>query len=229
MPEEGQPTPVSLPELIWPIPLADWMLLGKLITVAFVLGCLVAFIYALTMRTGKRSTRPFLATLVLLSVLIALVTLLIGGSIARAFGLVGALSIVRFRTVVQDTRDTAFVIFAVVVGMAAGSGYPAAPLVGMPFVLLATWLFRQRRTGREPREMSVAVKTSATHPPGEAVQKILDAHSTGHRVTAAGTARGGAALEVTYLVHLRSAEGPLALVAELCRVEGVQSVELKER
>src|SRR3712207_7408096 len=57
---------------------------------------------------------------VLLAVLVALVTLVIGDSTARAFGLVGALSIVRFRTVVEDTRDTAFVIFAVALGMAAG-------------------------------------------------------------------------------------------------------------
>ena len=50
----------------------------------------------------------------LLSILIAMVTQVIGDNIARAFSLVGALSIVRFRTVVRDTQDTAYVIFAVV-------------------------------------------------------------------------------------------------------------------
>ncbi|MDZ4830382.1 MAG: hypothetical protein SGJ09_09330 [Phycisphaerae bacterium] len=48
-------------------------------------------------------------------------TMVIGSSVARAFSLVGALSLVRFRTVVDDTRDTAFVIFALIVGMAAGT------------------------------------------------------------------------------------------------------------
>ena len=45
-------------------------------------------------------------------------------SSARAFSLAGVLAIVRFRTVMEDTRDTVFVVFAVVMGMSAGAGYP---------------------------------------------------------------------------------------------------------
>ena len=56
----------------------------------------------------------------LLSALIAMVAQVVGNNAALAFSLVGALSIVRFRTVVRDTEDTAFVIFAVVVGMSVG-------------------------------------------------------------------------------------------------------------
>ena len=51
----------------------------------------------------------FTVTLVLLTILIAMVTQVIGDNVARAFSLVGALSIVRFRTVVRDTQDTAYV------------------------------------------------------------------------------------------------------------------------
>src|SRR4051794_14918090 len=79
---------------------------------AFVLGCIVAGIYRLT-HTGSRTEAAGLtATLVLLSVVMGMVTLVIGNNTARAFSLVGALAIVRFRTVVEDTRDTAFVVFA---------------------------------------------------------------------------------------------------------------------
>src|SRR5215207_5755260 len=86
----------------------------------------------------RRYDNPTLpTTLVLLTVVIAMVTLVIGDSIARAFGLVGALSIVRFRTVVDDTRDTAFVIFAVAVGMALGAGYGLLAFVGVPAILTA--------------------------------------------------------------------------------------------
>jgi hypothetical protein len=120
-------------------------LLGQL-ALAFVLGCLVAGVYHVTTRKQKSQGASFLATLVMLSVLIAMVTLVIGNNIARAFSLVGALAIVRFRTVVEDTRDTAFVIFAVVVGMAAGAGYldMAVAIVGIPIVTLAAFLFRPR-------------------------------------------------------------------------------------
>ena len=106
-------------------------------------GVIVAALYRLTRRPGPEGI-PMIGTLVLLSVLIALVTVAIGGSAARAFGLVGVLSIVRFRTVVDDTRDTAFVIFAVATGMAIGAGYLVqaaigVPIVGMAAALLACW------------------------------------------------------------------------------------------
>src|SRR3569623_1107294 len=70
-------------------------------------GGLVAATYRATVR-GKEASETFLPTLVLLSVVIALVTVVINDNLARAFSLVGALAIVRFRTVVEDTRGTAF-------------------------------------------------------------------------------------------------------------------------
>src|SRR6266705_2027586 len=89
-------------------------LLGRL-SVAFAFGCAAAGMHYVTSRPGGRRTdRSLLVTLVLLAVLIALVTIVVGTNVARAFSLVGALSIIRFRTVVEDTRDTAFVIYAVV-------------------------------------------------------------------------------------------------------------------
>src|SRR5512139_2571577 len=88
--------------------------------VAAVFGGLVALVYRRS-RNEIDITPTFPPTLVLLSILIAMVTEVIGDNVARAFSLVGALAIVRFRTVVRDTEDTAYVIFAVVIGMAVGA------------------------------------------------------------------------------------------------------------
>src|SRR4051794_136200 len=79
---------------------------------ALFLGIAVACVYRLTHRGDPPAEPSFIATLVLLCVIISVVTQVVGESVGRAFTLVGALSIVRFRTVVEDTRDTAFVIFA---------------------------------------------------------------------------------------------------------------------
>src|SRR4029078_10359652 len=112
-------------------------------TLAVLYGFVVAGVYRFTL--GRRDPANTLSTtLVLLSVLIALVTVVIGDNVARAFGLVGALSIVRFRTVVEDTRDTAFVIFAVVVGMAVGAGYPMLASGALPAVERAASVMRVR-------------------------------------------------------------------------------------
>src|SRR6476620_8494987 len=90
------------------------------IVFAAILGYVVSLIYRKT-RKSTDVVASFPTTLVLLCALIAMVTQVIGESVARAFSLVGALSIVRFRTVVRDTQDTAYVIFAVAVGMAVGA------------------------------------------------------------------------------------------------------------
>src|SRR6186997_3228776 len=120
----------NMPEFPSPFPAhiaAPVAVLGRLIA-AMVLGGIVAQIYRHS-RAEPASSLP--TTLVLLAVLIAMVTQVIGDNVARAFSLVGALSIVRFRTVVRDTRDTAFVIFAVVVGMAVGSQQPWVAVLGL--------------------------------------------------------------------------------------------------
>lgn len=197
--------------------------------VAFLMGLVVAGVYGLTIRRRNGTMRAFLTTLVLLSVVICLVTLVIGDNMARAFSLVGALAIVRFRTVVEDTRDTAFVMFAVVIGMAAGAGIVLPALMATPIVLLTAWMFRPRTTVVvEDKSGRLVLRLAAISPPDEAVRATLEKHLGGARLTGLSTARGGAALDVTYAVTLPGAEQAVALLAELSRIEGVQSVELKE-
>src|SRR4030095_10589873 len=111
---------------------------------ALLLGATVAFIYRRT-RSASEVVPSFTVTRVLLAVLIAMVTQVIGDNIARAFSLAGALSIVRFRTVVRDTQDTAFVIFAVIVGMAAGADHLWVAVVGSAVVGVAILILRPRR------------------------------------------------------------------------------------
>lgn len=201
---------------------------AKRLGAAFAMGCVAALTYRLTMR-DKGAGNSFLATLVLLSLLVALVTVVINDNAARAFTLVGALAIVRFRTVVEDTRDTAFVIYAVVMGMAAGLDAAHAAMMAMPLVLLVAWFFRPPAKVVEDRgDGRLVLRLAAVRPPEEPVRQALEKHLGGGRLIGLGTARGGAALDVTYAVKLPGPEVAVALLAELSRIEGVQSVELKE-
>ena len=113
--------------------------------IAALLGVVIAVVYRFSHGRLARDAQILFGTLVLLTVLLAMVTMVIGDSVARAFGLVGALSIVRFRTIVEDTRDTAFVIFAVVVGMAVGTGLVLVAVVGVPIVAAAALALTARR------------------------------------------------------------------------------------
>lgn len=197
---------------------------------AFALGFLAAAVYAVACgRGGRRAEPSFLSTLILLSLLIALVTLVIGNNVARAFSLVGTLAIVRFRTVVEDTRDTAFVIYAVACGMCAGSGYFLGPIVCAPLVLAAAWLFSGRKSEASaglPSGRLVLRLSSAMSVEG-ALKSALAKHLPGHRLLGLATARGGSALDATYAVPLPPPDDVYVLVKLLSAIEGVQEVEVK--
>lgn len=194
---------------------------------AVILGGGVAWIYRAT-RDPNDAGPTFPATLVLLSVLIAASTQVIGDNIALAFSLVGALSIVRFRTVVRDTQDTAFVIFAVVVGMGMGAGNVTVAGITFGVVGLAAAVMKPR-----------AVKNPASGAPFlltlraglgcdiEAVAgPLLDAHMMRRQLVGMSTARQGMAVEATFRGPLKERANVEQLVKALNRTDGIQSVEL---
>ncbi|MGE3173511.1 MAG: DUF4956 domain-containing protein [Planctomycetota bacterium] len=88
--------------------------------VAGALAVLLALTYRATHK-GLSYSQAFTQTILLVAVIVAIVMMAIGSSLASAFALVGALSIIRFRTVVKDTRDIAFVFAALAVGLCAGT------------------------------------------------------------------------------------------------------------
>lgn len=121
------------------LPASDLRQLLLSLTLAFVLGQAVAWVYQRT-HSGLSYARSFTQSLVLLMMIVSLVMHVIGDSIVTAFGLIGALAIIRFRNVLKDTRDTVFVFYTLVLGLAIGSGRFAAGIVAT-FILLAATLY----------------------------------------------------------------------------------------
>ena len=119
------------------------LLIFARLVLAWLLGLAIAAIYRRA-RPMNDEAESFTVTLVLLTILIAMVTQVIGDNVARAFSLVGALSIVRFRTVVRDTQDTAYVIFAVAIGMAMGANHPLVALCGLGVIGVAAIMLKKR-------------------------------------------------------------------------------------
>jgi len=201
------------------------------LSVAFLLGIAVAAVYCLTYRSPEPLSHSFLSTLVLLCLLIAIVTQVIGENTARAFSLVGALAIIRFRTVVQDTRDTAFVIFAVVIGMAVGAGFLQLSLIGFGVTALAAFVVRPGpvATNANSPDWTLMVRLGVGSAPDEKLSAIFRQHLDDVCLMATATGRQGAALDLTYRVRFRSGSTPTALVGELNHIEGVHNVELRRQ
>ncbi len=87
-----------------------------------ILSMALARIYCLT-HGGHTYSRSYVHTLVFVAITISLIMLIIGSNIARAFALVGAMSIIRFRNPVKDSRDVAFIFMAMAIGMATGTKF----------------------------------------------------------------------------------------------------------
>ena len=91
------------------------------LVLSFILGVLISLIYKKTHK-GLSYSQSFIVTNIFVAVIVCMVIMIFGNSLARAFALVGALSIIRFRTVVKDTKDTAYIFWSLAAGMAAGTG-----------------------------------------------------------------------------------------------------------
>jgi hypothetical protein len=196
---------------------------------ALLLGGVVGAVYRIA-RRDIGTSRSFTTTLVLLTVLIAMVTQVIGDNVARAFSLVGALSIVRFRTVVRDTQDTAYVIFAVAVGMSIGASDPWVAVIGIGVIALGAFLMRGGAwtPARDDEELPFVlhVRLGLGHDVNVLLGPVLS-RLAGRRLLSLETARQGMAIDVSYRVALRRDHSPDVLVMELNRIDGVQSVALR--
>jgi uncharacterized protein DUF4956 len=200
------------------------------LAIALVLGRIVAAVYRRSRPMGDEA-ESFVVTLVLLTVLIAMVTQVIGNNVARAFSLVGALSIVRFRTVVRDTQDTAYVIFAVAIGMSMGANDPAVAVCGLVVVSLAAFLLRSRNgtvlPGRGDYPFALNVRLALGKDADAVLGSTLDEFLSARRLTSAATARQGMSIDMVYAAALRGGRSAAELVNALNRIDGVQAVSLE--
>ena len=209
------------------MPLIGIDVLARLV-IAMLLGGVVTLVYRFT-RPADEIAPSFTVTLVLLSILIAMVTQVIGDNVARAFSLVGALSIVRFRTVVRDTQDTAYVIFAVAVGMAAGAGQPVLAVSGIGVVAIAALAMRRGAIVMPERQAPFVLKVrlGVGHDAAVALKPVFDDYLIARHLTSIETTKQGVALEQCYTASLKNEERAADFVKALNRIEGVQGISLE--
>lgn len=110
------------------------------IAVTVLLGTLIFVSYYISHR-GTIYSRKFNVSLVLLAVLTGTVMIVIGNNIALSLGMVGALSIVRFRTAIKDSRDTLYIFWSIIVGICCGVGSFFVAAAGSSAVFLVLLLF----------------------------------------------------------------------------------------
>jgi len=109
------------------------------LVVSLICGLLISLFYRLTYR-GPGMSYSFINSLIVLALITSVVIMVIGNNLARAFGLVGAMSIIRFRTAIKETQDIIFIFFALAIGMASGVGLHALALASTIFIGLILYV-----------------------------------------------------------------------------------------
>lgn len=106
---------------------------------SFVLSASVGFLYQKTHK-GTSYTQSYVQTLVITCMVVTIIMLIVGSNIARAFTLVGALSIIRFRNAIKETRDVGFIFFTMAIGMATGTKFYGLAVIATVIISLVILL-----------------------------------------------------------------------------------------
>lgn len=116
------------------------------LVISFLLGLYVSWCYKITHK-GLSYSQSFMITNVFVCMIVCMVIMIIGNSLVRAFALVGALSIIRFRTVVKDTKDTSFIFWSLAAGMAAGTSNYMIAFIGTGIISLVAYILYKANYG----------------------------------------------------------------------------------
>ena len=186
------------------------------LALSFVLSAGIGWVYRFTHRNVSYS-QSYVQTLVILGMLISLIMPVVGSNIARAFALVGALSVVRFRNAIKETRDVGFILLVMAVGMACGTRfYTLAVVAAVAICLVVLVMYRFNWFALDVQRQVVKVQLPADgedHTPG--VQDVLIRLTGEFELVSMESIRGGALTEVMYSIRLKRGVEPGQLISAL--------------
>ena len=201
---------------------ALWSLL-----LGFLLSTVIAWSYVIT-HQGLSYSRSFVQTVVLSGVVSALVMLAIGNDIARGLGLVGALTVVRFRTTLKDSRDLIFVFASLGAGVACGvQSFPVAVMGIGIFCLAAIYTSWSGFGSKRAFDAVLRLQLPSDPEIDRACQAVLRKHCRTWALISLREAGSAAPVqEHAYHVKLADPQKKGALVADLRQLSGLSGVTL---
>lgn len=194
---------------------------------AFVLGQALAWVYYFT-HSGLSYSRTFVQSLVLITVVVAMIMAVIGNNIITAFGLMGALAIIRFRNVIKDTRDIVFVFCSLVVGMAAGSQRYSIAIAGTIILgLIAIYLHLTGFGSHQPHNGFLRFSFDRHIAPKHPVLAVLERFCGNFTlISAQDDGVSESRVEYAYQLMIRSTKKNEQMLAELEKIKGIKNISL---
>lgn len=179
----------------------DWRIVVSVISLSLALGAYVALVYRLSTPDASYSI-SIQHSVLYLSMIVALVMMVISNQIARAFTLVGALAVIRFRTPVKSPKDASFIFLSLAAGMGVGVGMFGETALGVGLIGLFMLGIRYAGLGRKAKGETL-VKFTVPTDGGQDVtyhKEIFHKYLKDYRLINTRSMQDGERLELTYLV-----------------------------
>ncbi len=193
---------------------------------SFLLCAMIGRVYQTTHR-GTSYTQSYVHTLVLNGMVVAVIMLVVGSNIARAFALVGALSIIRFRNAVKETRDVGFIFFTMAVGMAVGTRfYLLAAIAAVVISLIILLMTRLNLFARKAVMQIMKVQVPNEAPFDSMFDPLFLRYTNSSELISVDTVRNGMLTELSYSVALKHENKMQEFLAEIRRLNGNNNVTL---
>ncbi len=141
------------------------------LAITFLIAMFIYFVYKYTY-AGVLYSKSFNITLVMTALIVNVIMIGISGNIVLSLGMLGALSIVRFRTAVKDPRDTAFIFWAITVGIVNGVAFYDLAIISTLFIAVILVVMSKMAVLEPPYVVVMAHKGAD----GSEIEKVLDRH-----------------------------------------------------
>jgi uncharacterized membrane protein YhiD involved in acid resistance len=193
---------------------------------SLVLSLAIATTYRLTHR-GVSYSQSYAHTLIIMCMVISVIMMIVGSSIARAFSLVGAMSIIRFRNAVKETKDIGFIFLVMAIGMACGTRfYTLAAIATLLLCAVILVLFRANMFGKAQSSRILCVRLPADRDHEGALAPVFSRYLDDSSLISMESVGGGSLQELVYSVVLKRNTEPRQLIEMLRGVNENQKVSL---
>ena len=192
--------------------------MGVALVLAFLLGLFIFMIYKKTF-SGVMYSSSFGVTLVALTMITTLVILAVTSNVVLSLGMVGALSIVRFRTAIKEPLDIAFLFWSIAVGIVLAAGMIPLAVIGSVVIGLMLLVFANKKSHINPY---IVVIRCADHASETTTMEFLK-NQTQRCVVKSKTAQRG---EVELNLEIRLKEDNTDFINDLAEMNGVYSAVL---
>lgn len=193
---------------------------------SFITSVFIGWIYKISHR-GTSYTQSFVFTLVMNGMIVALVMLIVGSNIARAFSLVGALSIIRFRNAVKETRDVGFIFLTMAVGMAIGTRFYLLGIVSAIAICLAVMLMtRFNWFAREMSSQILSIQIPDDLPFDNLFDRIFLKYTSSSELISLSSIQNGSMTELIYSVGMKKSDRMQDFISAIRELNGNHKVSL---